>query len=163
MPAEWNKVISAMREYEGTQSYQTQDHYRNATEEEISEPEDFRHPGTTDNICMDQMKAQTITRLEPRKEDWDFKRLRAKYKRPQSIATKLNAPEGPIKPSGSKGKQKELTNIPRVDEYSHLRDHWCEDYTDILDGTRDTLPPWREVNHEIHLIDPSKHYHYHLP
>jgi hypothetical protein len=25
------------------------------------------------------------------------------------------------------------------------------------------LPPWREVNHKIHLIDDSKRYNYHLP
>jgi hypothetical protein len=46
--------------------------------------------------------------------------------------------------------------IPEWDEYSHLRDRWHEDYTDILDGTWDQLPPWREVNHKINLIDESK-------
>jgi hypothetical protein len=34
---------------------------------------------------------------------------------------------------------------------------------DILGGTQDQLPPWREVNHEINLIDEDKRYTYHLP
>jgi hypothetical protein len=104
-----------------------------------------------------------VTRLQLGKEDWALKKLRDRFDRPQSIATKLNAPEGPIRPSIDKGKQKKPRENPQNDEYAHLRDHWREDYADILDGTRDGLPPWREVNHEIHLIDPSKRYHYHLP
>ena len=131
-----------MREYEGAWSHQTQGHYRNATKDEISEPEDFQHPGSMDVISTDWVRAQTVTRLQPRKEDWDFKKLRAKFERPQSIATKLNAPEGPSRPSVDKGKQKESGEKPQVDEYSHLRDQWCEDYTNILDGTWNALPLW---------------------
>ena len=112
---------------------------------------------------MDQVKAQTVTRLHLGREDWNFKNLRARFEGPQSIATKLNTPEDPVKPPANKGKQKDPSELPTKDEYSHLWDHWRDDYADILDGTRDVLPPWREVNHEIHLVDPSKQYHYHLP
>ena len=31
---------------------------------------------------------------------------------------------------------------------------------DIVNGTHNKLPPWREVNHEIHLIDENKCYSY---
>ena len=82
MPSEWNKVISAMRECEGTWSHQTQGCYCNATKDKMSEPEDFQYQGAIDNISMDQVKAQTVTRLPYRKEDWDFKKLRAKFERP---------------------------------------------------------------------------------
>ncbi|KAF8236635.1 hypothetical protein L208DRAFT_1037025, partial [Tricholoma matsutake] len=44
-----------------------------------------------------------------------------------------------------------------------MPDGWNTVFSDILGGTRDQLPPWREVNHEIHLIDDNKLYHYHLP
>lgn len=32
-----------------------------------------------------------------------------------------------------------------------------------MQGAPDNLPPFREVNHEIHLIDPDKRYTYFLP
>ena len=152
-----------MREYEGTWSHQTQGCYRNSTADKISEPEDFWYLGYINKRSIDWVKAQTIIRLQPREEDWDFKKLQARYERPQSIATKMKAPEGPIRPSVDKGKQKESGKTLQKDEYSHFHDHWHNDYADVLEGTRDTLPPWHEVNHEIHLVDPSKWCHYHLP
>ena len=151
-----------MREYEGTRSHQTQGSYRSATEDEISEPEDFHHSGYTSSIHVDQVKAQTVMRLRPGKEDWELKKLWAKFERPQSRASKLNTPEGPPEPAVDKGKQKDTQEPPPPDPYAHLCDHWREDYADIMDGVREVLPPWREVNHEIHLIDDSKQYHYHL-
>ena len=35
--------------------------------------------------------------------------------------------------------------------------------TDLVSGIPLRLPPIREVNHKINLIDPEKHIHYHLP
>ena len=32
-----------------------------------------------------------------------------------------------------------------------------------MNGTKEELSPWQEVNHEIHLIDPNRQYHYYLP
>jgi hypothetical protein len=75
MPAEWNEVISAMREHEGAWSHQTQSNYHKAMEEEISTPEDFRYPEDMDNVSMDQVKAQNVTRLHLGREDWNFKKL----------------------------------------------------------------------------------------
>jgi hypothetical protein len=135
MPAEWNEVISTMREHEGAWSHQTQSNYHKAMEEEISTPEDFRYPEDTDNVSMDQVKAQNVTRLHLGREDWNFKKLRARFERPRSIATKLNIPEGPARPLVSKGKQRDPEELPLKDEYSHLWDHWRDDYADILDGT----------------------------
>ena len=61
----------------------------------------------------------------------------------------------------SKGKRKEgpLTDedIPR------LRQQWYEEFKDIFQGVKEELPPLREVNHEINLIDPDKKYSYRLP
>ncbi|KAG6881979.1 hypothetical protein C0995_016387, partial [Termitomyces sp. Mi166 len=40
---------------------------------------------------------------------------------------------------------------------------WQQEFVDIVNGTKEELPPWREVNHEINLIDEGKQYKYHLP
>jgi hypothetical protein len=40
---------------------------------------------------------------------------------------------------------------------------WFAKYTDILNGAPAKLPPLREINHHIPLIDEDKQYHYHLP
>ncbi|KAH9474277.1 hypothetical protein JR316_0013440 [Psilocybe cubensis] len=44
-----------------------------------------------------------------------------------------------------------------------LRQQWHDEFVDIVHGTPNELPPFREVNHEIHLIDENKQYTYHLP
>jgi len=44
-----------------------------------------------------------------------------------------------------------------------LRDHWFVKYADILNGVPSELPPLREINHWIPLIDDGKRYYYHLP
>jgi len=45
----------------------------------------------------------------------------------------------------------------------YLRQKWYNEYQEILQGMREQLPPIREVNHEINLIDPAMRYKYHLP
>ena len=44
-----------------------------------------------------------------------------------------------------------------------LRDKWFEENSDIMQSPPDGLPPWREVNHSIPLIDPGKQYNYRKP
>jgi RNase H-like domain found in reverse transcriptase/Reverse transcriptase (RNA-dependent DNA polymerase)/Integrase zinc binding domain len=44
-----------------------------------------------------------------------------------------------------------------------LRKQWMENAADILGGAPDRLPPLREVNHKIPLIDENMRYNYHLP
>jgi hypothetical protein len=48
-------------------------------------------------------------------------------------------------------------DIPR------LREHWFEEYNDLLRPIPLELPPYREVNHHIPLIDENLRYNYHLP
>jgi hypothetical protein len=48
-------------------------------------------------------------------------------------------------------------DIPR------LRQQMYEEFKDILQGIPEELPPLREVNHEINLIDPDKKYTHWLP
>ena len=44
-----------------------------------------------------------------------------------------------------------------------LHKKWVESAADILTGAPPHLPPFREVNHKIPLIDEQKRYNYHLP
>lgn len=52
--------------------------------------------------------------------------------------------------------------VPK-DKFPRLRARWLEKYQDILSGVPERLPPLREINHRIELIDESMKYHYHLP
>ena len=49
------------------------------------------------------------------------------------------------------------------DDIPRLRAQWLEKYADILGGVPERLPPMREINHRIQLIDEGAQYHYHLP
>jgi hypothetical protein len=44
-----------------------------------------------------------------------------------------------------------------------LMDQWKEKYPDLFGSIPLELPPFREVNHEINLMDLDKCIHYHLP
>src|ERR1700722_15844428 len=44
-----------------------------------------------------------------------------------------------------------------------LRKNWVESAKDILSGAPSHLPPLREVNHKIPIIDEEKQYSYYLP
>jgi hypothetical protein len=44
----------------------------------------------------------------------------------------------------------------------HLRQEWVDKFSDMLGGVPETLPPFREVNHHIPLVDKQKKYNYYL-
>ncbi|KAG6896207.1 hypothetical protein C0992_009713 [Termitomyces sp. T32_za158] len=60
-----------------------------------------------------------------------------------------------------KGKAKP-TGLPEED-IPRLCQQWQQEFMDIVNGMKPELLPWREVNHEINLIDKTKQYKYHLP
>ena len=53
-----------------------------------------------------------------------------------------------------------VRNVGNVRNASEEVRSKVRDMTDIVNGTYNQLPPWREVNHEIHLIDEDKQYRY---
>ncbi|KAI0761211.1 hypothetical protein BC629DRAFT_1270502, partial [Irpex lacteus] len=63
------------------------------------------------------------------------------------------------------GEDGKLNSIKRSteDELDKLRKHWLEGYKYILSGVPERLPPMREPNHTIPLIDESHVYRYHTP
>lgn len=52
---------------------------------------------------------------------------------------------------------------PREGEIATLRERWMEELRDIWGNRGLKLPPLREINHTIPLIDENKKYHYRLP
>ncbi|KAF8225459.1 hypothetical protein L208DRAFT_1306250 [Tricholoma matsutake] len=44
-----------------------------------------------------------------------------------------------------------------------LREQWKQSFQDILNGVPDKLPPLRDINHHIPLVDEKKTYNYYLP
>jgi hypothetical protein len=58
-----------------------------------------------------------------------------------------------------KNKIRKLTS----EEQKQLREKWIEKNGDIMSGVPDELPPLREINHCIPLIEEKKRYNYHLP
>ncbi|KAF8232171.1 hypothetical protein L208DRAFT_1273491, partial [Tricholoma matsutake] len=44
-----------------------------------------------------------------------------------------------------------------------LREEWRQSCQDVLNGVPDKLPPLREINHQIPLVDEKKKYNYYLP
>ena len=53
--------------------------------------------------------------------------------------------------------------VPQDDDIPQLCRSWDTNITDLVSGIPLKLPPIQEVNHEINIIDPEKHIHYHLP
>lgn len=52
---------------------------------------------------------------------------------------------------------------PERKTYDSLRKHWFQKYVDIMHGVPPHLPPLREINHAIPIIDEDKRYNYPLP
>ncbi|KAJ3473142.1 hypothetical protein NLI96_g13115 [Meripilus lineatus] len=62
----------------------------------------------------------------------------------------------------------ELEELQNFEEFKprktdQLREQWFTKCQDIMNGAPPRLPPMREINHHIPLIDQNKRYMYHLP
>ena len=53
--------------------------------------------------------------------------------------------------------------VLRDNDIPQLCRSWDDNITDLVSGIPLKLPPIREVNHELNLIDPEKRIHYRLP
>ena len=47
-------------------------------------------------------------------------------------------------------------------DYPSLRVQWMDNITDLISGVPPKVPPFRQINHEINLIDPTKQINYQL-
>jgi hypothetical protein len=48
-------------------------------------------------------------------------------------------------------------------DYPRLREQWLKKFSDLFGEVPLELPPFREVNHKINLVDDHKRINYHLP
>jgi hypothetical protein len=160
MPQEWNEMVSAVREADTTRYSQIDNIFRMADPEEISKPHRFKHlhrsPDWVERTRVSAMASSVLGREES--ED-RIRAMRAKFEKPKIKAYLNEAEERLPRPHIHNGKQDTLTE----EDFPRLRQQWHDEFADIVNGTRSQLPPWREVNHEIHLVDDSKRYKYFTP
>ena len=78
---------------------------------------------------------------------------------PKVEADGLQQDSGPSTSTGNHASGRPLHDgdIPR------LRGEWTENIKDLTCPIPEVLPPFREINHELNLIDEDKQYHYHNP
>jgi len=82
--------------------------------------------------------------------------MRAKYEKPSNEASQSDVGERLPCSQKIKSKKQALTE----EDFPRLRQQWHNEFADIVNRTRNQLPPWREVNHKIHLVDDNKRYKY---
>ena len=56
-----------------------------------------------------------------------------------------------------------MTTIQTESDIPRLRSEWVQECEDLFKNQLDELPPLREINHRIPLIDESKVYHHRQP
>lgn len=151
LPKEVNELSSSMRTTNQRRTFEME-HYRSPRKSEVSRPRDF-----SSYIRDVQQEKKRGTEKPPLKLPTigesmaSIDALKRKYAMPAA---------NPNNPSHKdKGKTVELSN----EEKERLRRQWYDEFQEILQGTKEELPPLREVNHEINLIDPDRRYTYHLP
>lgn len=166
MPNEWNDVIASMRAFEGQRLLPGGESYRQPLDDEISEPDEFENLHHPDPEWIKRAWKNTPLRL-PVIEDEDTRNIRKLVERFTKPKTKQQHDQAGVlftqAMNVDKGKGKACETDLTKEDYPRLRQQWYDKYQDMLEGTKNVLPPWREVNHEIHLIDESKRYNYHLP
>jgi len=104
-----------------------------------------------------------VTYLRSEEQIKKIKRMERPFRLPtidESMASieRLKEKYKPICKQVRKGEGK--TSKPSAEDVTRLRQQWYNEFIDILEGTKEELPPLREVNHEINLMDPNKKYMY---
>ncbi|KAG6893356.1 hypothetical protein C0995_000765 [Termitomyces sp. Mi166 len=158
MPPEWNEVVASMVVKNAVGSLQpTGEVYHQPMANEISEPLNIFVDGASLKVksvrwSTDSTVSQPPIRLKT--EDTEEAHLHA-----------LREWFEPASQSCQKRIDKDRKKPQRLseDDFPRLHQAWQQEFADIVNGTKEELPPLREVNHEINLIDEGKQYKYHLP
>jgi len=157
MPREWNELVSSIREHELARQPRIENVFRITDPEEMSKPQRFKHlyrsPEWVERIRISVAASSVLGRDES--ED-RIRAMQAKFEKPLKMAPQNEAEERLPRPVRHKGKDKVLTE----EDFPHLCQQWHDKFADMVNGTPSQLPPWREVNHEIHLMDNDKRYKY---
>ncbi|KAG6882640.1 hypothetical protein C0995_014121 [Termitomyces sp. Mi166 len=158
MPLEWNEVVASIMIKNQVASLQTVGEvYRQPTADEISEPSNIFVDGTSlkaKSVLWLTMSTVSQPPVQLKTEDTEEAHLRALREQfePASQACQKRVDIGKNKPH-------KLSE----DDFLQLHQAWQQEFADIVNRTKEELSPWREVNHEINLIDESRQYKYHLP
>ncbi|KAG6869917.1 hypothetical protein C0995_016284, partial [Termitomyces sp. Mi166 len=158
MPPEWNEVVASMVVKNWVMLLQpTGEVYRQPTADEISEPSNIFVDGASLKAKSVSWSTTSTVSQPPVRlmmENTGEAHLRALRERfePASQACQKRLDIGKDKPQ-------KLSE----DDFQRLCQAWQQEFADIINRTKEELPPWREVNHEINLIDESRQYKYHLP
>ena len=151
LPDEMNQLM-AMRWSQCWQRQTPTETYRQAKLDEISEPTELLAYLRIEGQKTQKRTEEPKLRLPTVDESMaSLEVLRKKYERPMAN----------IKPT-TMDRRRDGKEISEKD-LLHLRQKWYNEYQEILQGTREQLPPIREINHEINLVDPAMRYKYHLP
>jgi hypothetical protein len=103
--------------------------------------------------------------VKQEKEERRTRRIASKMRRQSSL-------DRPPIASTSGTKKEEYSSSPpdpgghsplSPDDFPCLRKGWLDKFADLVGPIPETLPPFREVNHTIPLIDPDKKYRTHHP
>ncbi len=160
MPNEWNEIMAnATTAHNIGKNRPAESQYRKATRDEISEPIEFDNIYINARSIRDQLHRETVRLNTPDESIDNIEKLRKRFEKPRPAQT-ITKPKEAIRASWEeKGKMKQEEN-PDLD---NMRKAWKEEYTDMVNGTPNKLPPLRDINHEIHIIDPNQKYMYHAP
>ncbi|KAG6892840.1 hypothetical protein C0992_012273, partial [Termitomyces sp. T32_za158] len=157
MPAEWNELVASMYAWSGLRWNSSEGVYCQASDDKVSRPSEIIFDGVS--VSSQRSKWVAPLRLHTLDEsELRIMALRDKYAWPTDQATMLERPRKAEQHKG-KGKSEGFT----IEDILNLRQQWQEEFADILNGTKEELPPWCDVNHKINLIDKNKVYKYHLP
>ena len=95
--------------------------------------------------------------------------LRSSTNGNQSLIGNKGLVSGKDPPTEDQGKRVRRVMLSQQDvvlmdnDIPQLRNKWREKYAAIFGSIPLDLPPFREVNHEINLVDPDKQINYRLP
>jgi len=153
-----------MIDYDNAQRHHSECIFRMADSEEVSAPQPFRHLHHSPEWVRQNQKAATASTILGRNTmDDHIRALKDKFEKPKRIVPMddiMGEERLPrLKLAKGKGRSQAFTE----EDYPQLRQQWHDEFADIVNGTRNQIPPWGEVNHEIHLIDDNKQYKYFTP
>ena len=152
-------MVSSIREHELARQPHAENVFRMTDPEEVSKPQRFKHLYWSPEWVDWTRISVTASSVLGRDESEDrIRAMRAKFKKPLKTAPQNEAEERLPRPPRHKGKDKE--DALTEEDFPRLRQQWHNEFADMVNGTHSQLPPWREVNHEIHLVDNDKRYKY---
>jgi hypothetical protein len=154
LPTELNEMNVAMWDYNWPQFTPAKEEYRLADTHEISSTMEFiaYAPNRKPRKKEHRLTLPTIDKLMEA-----IRRLKGKYE-PHRRTNEVGTNE---KERSHKGKER--MKEPSEEEMTNLRQGWYDKYQNILQGVSKELPPLRDVNHKIILVNSNKRYMYYLP